>query len=66
MGYGVTVVSDAAPTRDLPLPGAITGAENAEGPASVLSADQLHQAELTMLSDIFATIASTQTVIAAE
>ncbi|RCK42459.1 isochorismatase [Thalassospira profundimaris] len=66
LGYGVTVVSDATATRDLPLPNAIAGAEQADSTASFIAADKLHQAELTMLGDIFATIASTQTLVSGE
>jgi nicotinamidase-related amidase len=54
-GYGVTVVSDATTTRD--LPDAISG-------KTVLAAD-LHQHELTMLADTFAKIVTTGDVLEA-
>ncbi|OKH87993.1 cysteine hydrolase family protein [Thalassospira sp. TSL5-1] len=66
MGYGVTVVSDATATRDLPLPSAIAGTEQADSATSFIAADKLHQAELTMLGDIFATIASSESLIGGE
>lgn len=53
LGYHVTVASDATGTRDLPDP-------LGDG---VLSAADLHRAELTMLSDIFARIATARAII---
>lgn len=54
-GYGVTVVSDATATRD--LPDAISG--------KTVPAADLHQHELTMLGDTFAKIVTTKDVLAA-
>lgn len=57
-GYGVTVASDACATRDLPVPAAI-GPDTPTDTSGVIPANILHRAELAMLADIFATIAST-------
>ena len=54
-GYGVTVVSDATTTRD--LPDAISG--------KAIPAADLHRHELTMLGDTFAKIVSTSDILAA-
>lgn len=53
LGYQVTIAEDAVATRDLP---------SADG---VLPAAELQRAELTMLSDVFARICSTDTITAA-
>lgn len=50
LGFQTVVVSDASATRDLPVPGA--GGE-------VLTADDLHRAELAMLADRFAIVCTT-------
>ncbi len=50
LGFQTTIVSDASATRDLPVPGT-------EG--EVLTADDLHRAELAMLADRFAIICTT-------
>lgn len=52
LGWPVTIAADACATRDLPLPG-----------GGILSAAQLHAAELAALSDRFAAIADTQTIL---
>jgi len=50
LGFQTTIVADASATRDLPVPGA-------EG--EVLTADDLHRAELAMLADRFAIVCTT-------
>ncbi|MCO6388351.1 cysteine hydrolase family protein [Aliihoeflea sp. 40Bstr573] len=50
LGFQTVVVSDASATRDLPVPGA-------EG--EVLTAVDLHRAELAMLADRFAIVCTT-------
>jgi nicotinamidase-related amidase len=55
LGFQTVVVSDASATRDLPVPGA-------EG--EVLTADDLHRAELAMLADRFAIVCTTNDLAA--
>ena len=55
LGYPATVAADACATRDLPL---IDG--------GVISAADLHAAELAALADRFAAIASVEDVLAAQ
>ncbi|MGL4974340.1 MAG: cysteine hydrolase family protein [Bosea sp. (in: a-proteobacteria)] len=52
LGWPVTIAADACATRDLPLPG-----------GGIIRAAQLHAAELAALSDRFAAIADTQTIL---
>ena len=54
LGYRVTIADDAVTTRDLPA---------ADGQGVIKAAD-LHRAEMTMLSDIFARILRTETILA--
>lgn len=55
LGFQTVVVSDASATRDLPVPGA-------EG--EVLTAGDLHRAELAMLADRFAIVCTTDQLAA--
>jgi nicotinamidase-related amidase len=52
LGWPVTIAADACATRDLPLPG-----------GGIIRAAALHAAELAALSDRFAAIADTQTLL---
>lgn len=54
LGFQTTVVADASATRDLPV-------ATVEG--EVLTADDLHRAELAMLADRFAIVCSTDQLV---
>jgi nicotinamidase-related amidase len=61
-GYGVTVASDASATRALPIPASVAALTPTTTP-DIMPASTLHQAELIMLADIFAAIATTAQII---